>query len=1542
MIQFPQCKYPFCVRLCRVVAVVLALLAVACLLTIGVAWRQLVRMQGQLQPLIQRELSRTLGRAVHIGSVQLRGLNQLVIADVRIARDGSFRDGVALKTPAAIARINLFALVLHPDAGPMNAVGHVTVLRPTASISRTREGRWDFQDIVDRCKGQSTVTHADFTLEGGRVDFADARGFGASVDPIRKEFVNVAARVSTHGDGDFTFRASGQDALDRMGPMEVAGAYSGHADAMRVNANATRIAVDELARYLPADWPITFRDGTAALRVVALIRSLPNPPVGTPLSATALTAELDLSGVGLRLRDLSAPIVATSGRLTLHYDPAKYPRGSQLQFQHVQARAGAIPITLAGQLSEINLFDLAHTRPYVNLTVTTRAGDGQQLVSLFPHTDWLRGVQLAGPTRIDAHVNGPVSDLTIDGALHSDRLTYAGVQGQGADVQFRTRLGAVTSASPTVQFAGRLRQIIAGMARLRSVSFGMTSVTPSSQLTSAPRLTGSVTATRLLLPWGETANAYSAVVISRAGLELRDVRTTAFGGVIQGQLLFPSRGGTLQADGSVHGINLQSVAAQFGLPGLRGVGNGTLSARLDAAGQWTLTSQLSGQKLAYRDYQAISATARVVATIKADTIIAQIPTLTAKTNYGNFTITNGAYRGNRQAPAMGTLHLPMHGEQIPLRAFGYDQLNGTAALDGTATGEVSHPLLVAHVDAINGALFGHHYQQAQGDISAESGRLAFHHLVFARPDVTLRIADDAQGFDPSKGIAGLKAVLEMHGAPLDDVLALFNQQSPWPVSGGVQGTLTIQPLNGQLSVSGIASIPHPTVIIPAHGPYPLQLDRLGMTFTYYDRNVQVSELDIVRGGVTLHGAGTVGMTEAGKVRADLAFTGNGVELADVPLDLFGLPETASGSATISATLDGVLHGDGPQPLTVHVSVQSPAAQVNGFPLGASAVDFAYTYRPQDQQLVIRDGTVDNPLFHASVAGHYALSQGEFDGMKVDIPRLDLAGASALLAQAEDISPLYRVLVSGLAGHGQASFVANGPARQPDVALSFGLSGLAINGASLPNLHGQIASETVAGHYRLRLHEVTADDPAGTAQARLQGTLDPINGPEVQFTARDITARVLTPWLGTLPVDGRLALTGSWRGTWMQPRAEADVQVDHPVIDGYALQQISGHLQLADNRLQLANGQVQLPHAGAPVQVAGAIPLRWTGWRPSVPADQPVALQVTLPSQTLTAFSTHFAPVPGFSGDVAGQLRVGGTLAAPRIETGWLTAAGAADIRPADPALPNQLRDLALRLNLSGDTLTIANFQATLDRQEGGKRPRSFAPGWVTAQGTVQLPTDAVQLTSPNEWRWNVYADVVRVPLPVSLTAIPNASGFLHLESENGVPVLHGVLLAEHVKVKEPKVSTSRPGLAAISFNPRLSLLLQVGEGVKVSRGLFTVSLRPTPLPRPSLPVVAGNTPPSLVIQPDQPVFAEDATQTHPGASEMPGTWGTLTGSLADPHFYARFEVGKVGFPLNLFSSIRNTKGRITYSQASGVQLVMGIHDPAPATASTTTAGSGLH
>lgn len=528
----------------------------------------------------------------------------------------------------------------------------------------------------------------------------------------------------------------------------------------------------------------------------------------------------------------------------------------------------------------------------------------------------------------------------------------------------------------------------------------------------------------------------------------------------------------------------------------------------------------------------------------------------------------------------------------------------------------------------------------------------------------------------------------------------------------------------------------------------------------------------------------------------------------------------------------------------------------------------------------------------------------------------------------------------LGGHGSVNVQANGNFTHPDIQLGVNFAQLMLGNTPLPNLHAQLASDTVNGRYGLRIIDAVAEGGNGQGRAQFNGQIDPSGRLNLQYTMRDITPAVVSSWIKVDRVSGSAALTGTITGPWKSPVVDSDIAVTNPGIAQYHLHRAEGHIHVTRDSLAVTNGALWATAESKPISVQGNIPLATTDGKFDLAGNKSMSFTATLPRQNLSVVRALIPSLPAANGTIEGQLHIGGTVAAPRVTNGIFTLAGSAALPQMDSAYPNRINNINLRLRLADNngqnTVTVDRLSATMDRFEGDKRADGFKPGWITAQGSAVIkPGD---LMMPDKWNWNMYAEVIRFPLSPDLFMVPNISGYLHLQNKAGSPTLTGVMLAEQVKIKEPKMPTSTASSwGPFNFNPRLSVVLQIGEGVKMAKSILRLPLRPTPLPWPQLTVPTTDSQPSLQINRNDPAFNYNASMLNPGTSaELSGTWGVVTGSLDNPQLYARFEVDKkkVGFPFNLFSSITKARGHITYSMADGPSITMGIPDfpqPAPST-----------
>lgn len=1522
----------------------------------------LVSMEKRLTPMITQELRQTLGRDVHIGTAKLQGWNSVVITDAQIAEGATFAQGTALSAPQATARVNLLALAMRRGQNPAGAISQIIVKRPTLSVSRSREGRWDFQDIVDRVQQQKAknAMHTQLIVEDGRVDYHDAHGFGGAATTIDQQMVGISGRLTPTSATGYQFDVSAVDRAHRIGRVRVAGHYSSRSGAANLNLTANRIAVTEVSRYLPKNLPITFADGTAALRLSALLQSLPNPKAVKTMPITALTADIDLTGVGLRLQEMSTPVMATDGHLRLVHDASRYPKGSRLDLIGVHAKAGELPVEIGGTISDINLLDLAHMNPQFNVQVSTVAKNGATISKLFPDTKWLQSLSIDGPVALTARATGRPKQLRIQGIVRGDRFHTGEFSGENGEVRFTLQPGAdTTRGQRTLAATASLQRARVGDATFENIQTSLTSTTPWRSIDDALQLSGSVKAGTLKLPWAEATKLTSTVTATRGQISLSQLRAELFGGTVTGRIdlplnsqRWPDRG--VQGTATYARVDLARVADALHL-GVRlsGIGSGALTVHVAPDGALTLDSDITAGNVRYGDYIASTATATVHSVTENGATTVAIPHATAQTDHGIFTITDGQFQRGGALPGNGSLNLPIVGERIPLARYA-KEISGTATLHGTVTGNLNAPALTASLTAVDGMVLDRTYATATGEMTAQGTSLRMRNMTLSRPGMTMAIPGGAEGFDPRDGFRDVSATVTLSGAPVQEVLDLVPLKCPWRIDGGTYGTVSLQTTDKGVVASGAVTVNDAVVYLPqAGGDYPLPLDKLALDFDYADHIAQVRQLTMVGGKSTVVAQGSVTCPAGGSPDADLTFSSSQALVEDMPQRYLRIPLTLSGTADVQGTLRGELSGTGATPLEVNVKATSPQLTAEGVPVGSGDIDFSYRYRPDDRQFIIHQSSIATPAFHATSSGDYLLSRGEMRGAKAQLSQVDLLALRAMLGNpaAEGkfamIGELLQSYQQQLSGQGTVNLTAEGRFRQPEVALDVDFSRLMLGKTPLPDLHANLETEAVGKRYGLRIREAVLTS-AGNGQAHVSGRITPDGRLDLNFGARDLTTKLFSPWMGdTLPpVDGRLSLDGSVTGPWKTPVVESDVRVEHPRYADYAMDGLQGHIRLTHDALTLSDGLVQMRANSRPLQVDGMVPLQWQGLRVEFPVDRPLALAVVLPQQDLAFLRTFLPDMPDIQGVIEGRMRVGGTMVEPRITSGNFNIAGNATLPKMDGAYPNRINNIDLRVQVadegSGSRVRIEKMSALLDRTDkNGKRVAGFNPGLVAAEGTVTIGRE--DLLTPDNWDWDVYARAARIPLSSKLFLVPNISGFLRVTSESGAPVINGVLATANSKIKEPKLDPkSPPHWGPFSFNPKLSIVLQVGERVTISKSIVRLPLRMTPLPWVLAAEPAG-VQPSLDIDRGNPAYGYSAAMLNPGTSaELPGSWGAVMGSFENPQIYARFEVDKkrLSFPFNLIGSISKARGHVTFSLAEGPRITMGIPDfpqaPAPAKASTGT------
>ncbi|HEY3417033.1 MAG TPA: hypothetical protein VGM23_09140, partial [Armatimonadota bacterium] len=736
-------------RIAQAAAVLLIFAVIAMLLLLGFAKSQLAKLQPRLAPLIETSLKHTLGRDVHIGSVSMAGLGSFTIRDASVARGASFATGTAFTVPSATAHVNLIQLVLQRARNPVGAISQVVVQRPRLSVNRSADGQWDFQDVLDRIKANTNASHwhGQVIVRDGNVSYHDARGLGASPQPLNQEMAGVNARVTPGWWNHYNFNVTAHDPGQRFGQVQLAGYFQRGTGKAKIDIQAKHVVVKALQRYLPAHLPITFENGTAAVHLSALFNSLPRPEVAHTLSPDRLTAEVDLTGIGLRLDGMTAPIFATSGRLRLQHNAKRYPQGSRLQFINVHARANQVPLEIRGSINEINLFDLQHLNPQFNIHTLVAGVNGTEVSGLFPKLLLGQRLQLGGRFGLAADVTGRASALHIDGTLSTERFGVLGLALGQADATFHLAPTGRSAGQPTIQAQADIHSANWDTLGLSGLHVTLSSQTPWRHLNDHPEISGSATAEHIALT-GFSADALrSAFTAGRNGITLTDLHAQLFGGQVTGNLTVPFQPlgngtpRTLSATAGYQGIDVGQVAKLLHLPALSGSAQGTSTIKITPEAGLTLATTVQATDVQYRTYHARRVQADLRVAQGSDGLLGlAIPHATADTDYGRFTISDGSYGHSDTPDGKATLSLPITGEGIPTAKFAPGKIEGMASMQGMVTGPVDAPQLTARVSATNGAVLGHAFRAAHADLAVDAQQLRFRNMVLLRDGLEMDIA----------------------------------------------------------------------------------------------------------------------------------------------------------------------------------------------------------------------------------------------------------------------------------------------------------------------------------------------------------------------------------------------------------------------------------------------------------------------------------------------------------------------------------------------------------------------------------------------------------------------------------------------------------------------------------------------------------------------------------------------------------------------------------------------------------------------------------
>ena len=360
----------------------------ALLLVVGIAILYLWRagpLRRQLRSSLASELARQTSRQVSIADVSLSATGQVVLHDLVVRnRDGS----PLLSAPEAVVRLGRPASLLSLSA-VSTALRSVTLRQPEVTLTRSRDLRWNIEDLLKRKPGAPARFTGDVYVERGRVTVVDQSRGGLATTV---ENLDLRLRQPEPGQVEFSVRGEGTD--NAFSSLEVSG-RSGARVGADVSGKISHLDLGYAFARLPAIQALTVSRGRADIEG-KLVRG----PEAPAAMESGFTVNAEVEEVEVSFPWLRRPVTGVKGRLRL--------AEGKLHLDDIAGTLAGAPVTVNGTLS-----DLKDPKLAVDLTATGLRFE--QLKQLLPKLYMPATLALPAPLRITARAEGPVSDIKVEG-----------------------------------------------------------------------------------------------------------------------------------------------------------------------------------------------------------------------------------------------------------------------------------------------------------------------------------------------------------------------------------------------------------------------------------------------------------------------------------------------------------------------------------------------------------------------------------------------------------------------------------------------------------------------------------------------------------------------------------------------------------------------------------------------------------------------------------------------------------------------------------------------------------------------------------------------------------------------------------------------------------------------------------------------------------------------------------------------------------------------------------------------------------------------
>ncbi len=577
----------------------------------------------------------------------------------------------------------------------------------------------------------------------------------------------------------------------------------------------------------------------------------------------------------------------------------------------------------------------------------------------------------------------------------------------------------------------------------------------------------------------------------------------------------------------------------------------------------------------------------------------------------------GVRKGASDVYASGTI-APWGGLDLSLSAYGIplDQAPGWAGLPSAAR----PPLSVAGVANLSGRLGGTlRAPVLSGDVVAWDGHigpapfdLASGALVIGpRTAETsgLAVVDAATAYRVHGGIAFDPPVaqnlsIEMQGVAL----------APWVralapgvgIAGTVSGRLAANGPLAHPAVSGDVSLTGGTV---SGQP----VDGMSARFTGDGRRIRIETATARIHNSRLNASGTIDLSGA----LDLSLSADGVRLADIP-SIGTLGFAPDGTVSLSGAVTGTLRDP-----DLSGTLVSPNLSIHGQTFEASGV---VDYRGHTLTL--------SPLQLSQGDQRYRVTGHVYDGPRpaadltfsVERGRIDTVVAAAGITPAISV----RGTIDGTVG-------LQGPLSDPAAHLALSMHDGEVGGVPV----GTGTADLTLTHGTVDIRKLVLSPAQG--QLAAQGRVELRGTSDVEVSGQNLDANVLRPFFHTTQtLAGSLNFTMQWTGPTDNPTAGLSMEAFGAGIPGATADRMASVAFYKDGIVTIETGTIE--KGARKLLVAGTVPLVPGRFTPA--PDGPLKVQVSLEDADLSLLTLFTPEIQDASGTVAGQVSIGGTVAAP--------------------------------------------------------------------------------------------------------------------------------------------------------------------------------------------------------------------------------------------------------------------------------------------------------